>query len=456
MKIFRKAIPTIKKLKTGGTSLLLFDGKKDYAYQASLEDVQTALNAFAPVAESGSGGGWLIPETAFIQPGATGGTIGDGNAPFPTHTAAIAAGAMSFILLPGNYSEQFDLVSGASYYSYEGVTFVDGGITATTDQAGTKWLGNADFIGAFEMIHFNNSVDLVDVEVEFNEIEETGTTARGLNLQVGAVNLSSVSVKGKKFTGLGGNAHGVKVSGRLGGTVHIDEIYGDYSVVNSYAHDDSTLLISFNKLVVRDGGAAANLAQYKQAFISYNSTSTSNITLRGDIYNEVSALMASNGATVTAWTGNLGTITIEGDIYALNNRGILCTAGNIVHNGNLKSLDRAYVIDGAGKIDAVNSVVEQGKTCTIGGTGELSIINSTIKSTAVDHIIDVVANGAVVRITNSILEGTSGVCVEHGSTTSTIAFQGNVSSNLANSAFTDACSPTGFTQQTGLVAPSVV
>tara|TARA_R110002153_G_scaffold6071_1_gene27811 strand:+ start:5537 stop:6931 length:1395 start_codon:yes stop_codon:yes gene_type:complete len=464
MKIFRKAIPTIKKLKTGGTSLLLFDGKKDYAYQASLEDVQTALNAFAPVAESGSGGGWLIPETAFIQPGVTGGTVGDGNAPFPTHTAAIAAGANSFILLPGNYSEQFDLVSGASYYSYEGVTFVAGGITATTDQAGTKWLGNADFIGAFEMIYFNSSVDLVDVEIEFNEIEETAGAARGLTLKAGnfdtglnvPANLSSVSVKGKKFTGVGGNGYGLSVRGRLGGTIHIDEIYGDYSVISSYEHEDATLLISFNKLAVRNVGSAGNLAQYKQAFISYNSYATSNITLRGDIYNEVVSLMASNGATVTAWTGNLGTVTIEGDIYALNNRGILCTAGTIVHNGNLKSLDRAYVIDGAGKIDAVNSVVEQGKTCTIGGTGELSIINSTIKSTAVDHIIDVVTSTAVVRITNSILEGTSGVCVEHNATTPTIAFQGNVSSNLANSSFTDACSPTGFTQQTGLVAPSVV
>jgi len=457
MKIFRKSIPTIKKLKTGGTSLLLFDGNKDYAYQANLKDVQEALNAFAPAAEEAeeSTGGWLIPETAFILPGATGGVIGDGNDPFPTHAAAVTAGATSFVLLPGNYSELFDLVSGANYYSYEGVTFVAGGITATVNQDGTKWLGNADFIGNFQMLYFNSAVDLVDVEIEFNEIEETGSGGRGLTLKVGTTNLSNVSVKGNKFTGLGGNAYGIYLRGRLGGAININEIYGDYSVIDAFTHSNATLIISYNKLVLRDGGIGGNLPQYKHAFISYLSDATSNITLRGDIYNEVSTLMASNGAAVVSWTANLGTVTIEGDIYALNNRGIICTTGNVVHKGNLKSLDRAYVIDGTGKIDAVNSIVEQGKTCTIGGTGELVILNSTIKSTAADHIIDVVASGASVRITNSILEGTSGVCVEHNATTPTIAFQGSVSSNLANSAFTDACSPTGFTQQTGLVAPIV-
>jgi len=402
---------------------------------------------------AGGGSEWNVPGVAFLEPSASGGTIGDGNDPFPTHAAAVLAGATAFILLPGNYSEQFDLVSGASYYSYEGVTFVDGGITATANQTGTKWLGYADFVGNFQMIYFNDSVDLIDVEIEFNEIEETAGGARGLTLKAAAGgNLSNIKVKGKKFVGVGGNGYGIYLRGRLGGSISIDEIYGDYSVIDSFGHEDSTLLISYNKLVLRDGGAANNLQQYKQAFISYNSDATSNITLRGDIYNEVTALMGSNGATVTAWSGNAGTITIEGDIYALNNRSILCVSGSIVHKiGRIKSLNKAYEVT-AGKISANNNIIEQGTSSTVSGTGKLEISHTSVKSTTTDQIIDVAGNTSELRITNSILEGTSGLCVEHNAGTSVIAFQGNVSSNLANSALTDACSPTGFTQQTGLVA----
>ena len=399
--------------------------------------------------------GWNIPGVAFIDPSVNSGqgTIGDGNDPFSTHAAAVAAGATSFILLPGNYSEQFDLKSGASYYSYEGVTFVNGGITATTNQEGTKWLGYADFIGNFEMIYFNDSLDLVDVEIEFNEIEETGTAARGLTLKVAdaASNLSNVNIRGRKFIGLGGNAYGIYIRGRLGGSISIDEIYGDYSTIDAFQHENSTLVISYNKLVLRDGGAAGNLAQYKQAFIAYTSDADSNITLKGDIYNEVSSLVGSNGATVTTWSGSLGTIIIEGDIYSNNNRGVYNTGGNIIHRGSIESLDKAYEVT-AGKINSNGNIIEQGVSSTVSGTGKLEIGNSIVKSSTSDHILDVVGNTAELRITNSILEGTSGLCVEHNGGTSTIAFQGSVASNLANSALTDACSPTGFTQQTGLVA----
>jgi len=397
---------------------------------------------------------WSIPDTAFIEPGASGGTIGDGNDPFPTHAAAEAEGATSFILLPGNYTEQFDLVSGASYYSYEGVTFVNGGITANANQIGTRWLGNADFIGNFTSIYFNQSVDLIDVEIEFNEIEETGTSGR-FELRAGTTNLSNVTIKGKRYTALGGNAYGIYLRGRLGGTIHIDEIYGDYSVVNAFSHDNATLTVSYNKLTLRDGGAAGNtLPQYKQAFISYSSTASSKIILKGDIYNEVASLMASNGATVSTWLSSLGKIIINGDIYALNNRGIYNTGGTVEHNGQVKSLNLAWECT-AGSTIVKNSIANQAVSSIVSGTGKLEILDFAIKSTTSDHIIDVVGNTAELRISNSILEGSSGLCVEHNAGTSTIAFQGSVSSNLANSALTDACTPSGFTQQSGLVAPSI-
>jgi hypothetical protein len=397
---------------------------------------------------------WSIPDTAFIEPGASGGTIGDGNDPFPTHAAAIAEGATSFILLPGNYTEQFDLVSGASYFSYDGVTFVGGGITATTDQIGTRWLGNADFIGNFTSIYFNQSVDLIDVEIEFNEIEETGTSGR-FELKAGITNLSNVTIKGKRFTSVGGNAAGIYLRGRLGGTIHIDEIYGDYSVITAFSHDDATITLSYNKLTLRDGGTPGNsLPQYKQALISYSSTASSKIILKGDIYNDVSSLMGSNGATITTWLSGLGTVIIEGDIYTPNNRAVYNTGGNIILKGRIKSGDSAFQVAG-GKVDVIGCTVEQGTSSSVSDSGELWMSGTSVKSTTTDHIIDVVGNSAELRITDCILEGTSGLCVEHNAGTSTIAFQGSVSSNLANSTLTDACTPSGFTQQSGLIAPSI-
>ena len=53
MKLFRKAIPTLRNIKTIGSSLLLFDGKKNELYQASLADVSAKLAEFAPPVEAG-------------------------------------------------------------------------------------------------------------------------------------------------------------------------------------------------------------------------------------------------------------------------------------------------------------------------------------------------------------------------------------------------------------------
>jgi len=398
---------------------------------------------------------WSIPGIAFVDPDATGpGTLGNGNDPFSTVALAEASNPEAIFLLPGNYGETINIVSGRTYFSYPGVTFTSGGVRALVAQNGTKWLGYASFIANTQMVYLNQNVDLVDFEFEFDEIIETGTNARGLTLHGGTTNLSNIKITGNKFVGLGGNAYGIYLRNRLGGNINIREIYGDYAPINAFQHSNATLILNFDKAVVRDGGAGGNLADYSQTFISHGSDANSTIILNGDIYSEVTTLLGSNTAAVTTWSSALGKIIINGDIYALNNRGIYSTGGTVEHNGKIKTLNLACQCAG-GVIIAKNSVINQAVSSIVSGTGKLELLDSSVKSTTSDQIIDVIGNTAELRISNSILEGTSGLCVEHNAGTSTIAFQGNVSSNLANSALTDACSPTGFVQQTGLVAPTI-
>lgn len=399
---------------------------------------------------------WNMPGVAFVDPvngDNNTGNVGDGNKPYSTVSAAILAGPDAIFLLPGNYSETINLTSGMTYFSYPGVTFVSGGLRAISTQEGTKWLGYSSFIGDFQMIYFNNSVDLIDFTIEFDEIIETGTSAaRALVLYGGTTNLSTVNVKGRKLNAKAANAHGLYVRNRLGGSITIDEIISDYGTINAFAHDNAELEITFKKAIVRDGGFAGNLANYSQVFISYISTATSKIILNGDMYNEVASLQASNGATVTTWLNCLGTVIINGSIFANVNRGIYNTGGNIILRGSLNTSDLA-VQSAAGNTSFEGSNITQGKSSLLSGTGKTWLSGCQVNSTAVDHIIDVTANINELYVHNTVLEGSAGLCVEHNATTATIGFA-NTSSNLANSALTDAYTPSGFLQQTGITTPN--
>lgn len=432
-------------------SFLVSDELNKKIYKVSKKEVETYLDINSQVTSESK---WLIPGVAFVDPSANGpGTLGDGNDPFKTVALAEASGPDAVFLLPGNYSETINLSSGMLYFSYPGVTFVDGGLRAISDQEGTKWLGYSSFIGDFQMIYLNSAVDLIDLTIEFDEIIETGTNAaRALVLYGGTTNLSTVNVKGKKLNAKAANAHGLYVRNRLGGSITIDEIISDYSTINAFAHDNAELEITFKKAVVQDGGFAGNLASYSQVFISYLSTATSKIILNGDMYNEVATLQASNGATVTTWLTCLGTVIINGSIFANANRGIYNTGGNIILRGSLNTSDLA-VQSTAGNNSFEGSNITQGKSSLLSGTNKTWLSGCQVNSTATDHIIDVTANANELYVHNTVLEGSAGLCVEHNGTTATIGFA-NTSSNLANSALTDAYTPTGFLQQTGLTTPN--
>lgn len=403
---------------------------------------------------STGGGSWTIPGVAFVDPLATGiGVVGDGNSPFSTVALALAEAPDAIFLLPGNYSETVNLSSGMTYYSYPGVTFVNGGLRVAENQDGTKWLGYSEFIGNFFQVYLNANFSMENMYLEFDHIEETGTGSRCLYVDPDS-NASNVVIKVRRdIISFGGNGHGVRFQNNANVNLSVDgEISGSYSPL-------STIFLSGKCIVncptVRctDGGFAGNVAGFKAAIWNQLSSGGS-FVVNADVVQETSGV--SGGTTSGLYTDGSGDVTINGAINAGALRGVVnASTGNVVINGNVESTGTRAFEATNGSMVFKSIVISQATTSAMSGSSIVWVNGCQVNSSATDHIIDVTSNSNELYIHNTVLQGTSGLCVEHNATTATIGFA-NARSNLSNSALTDAYSPTGFLQQTGITTPTFI
>jgi hypothetical protein len=407
---------------------------------------------------------WDVPGVAFVDPlaGVGAGTVGDGNDPFPSVSAADEENPDAIFLLPGNYSETVSLSSGMTYFSYPGVTFVDGGLRADVAQDGTRWLGYASFIGNYRMIYFkdNEGQALENMEIEFDVIEETGSASRCILIDPDE-EACNIVMKGRKVTSFGGNGHGIRLQDNANVDLFVTEgIYGPYGPLNTF-NLTGTCTVNTPKIVATDRGFGGNVAGFKAAVWNQLS-SGGTLIVNGDVIQETTPTIAgaaSTGNVASAvHSSGSGNVIINGTVDGGQQRGISHIAtGYTIVNGNVKSAgDHAFEAT-AGSLLIESSSVFQNESSILSGTGKVWLNGCQVFSEATDHIIDVTNNSNELYIHNTVLEGSSdsALCVEHNETTATIGFSGT-SSNLANSALTDAYSPTGFVQQTGIRTPDFI
>ena len=403
---------------------------------------------------------WEVPGVAFVDPLASGsGTLGDGNDPFSTVALAEASSPDAIFLLPGNYSETVNLVSGMTYFSYPGVTFVNGGLRVAENQDGTRWLGYSKFIGNFFQVYLNADFSMENMYFELDEITETGSGSRCIYVKPFANNSNIVIKVRGKVTSYGGNGHGIRFQDNANVDLFVEEgIYGPYGPLNTF-NLTGTCTVNTPKIVGTDGGFAGDVAGFKAAVWNQLS-SGGTLIVNGDVIQETTPTIAgaaSTGNVASAvHSSGSGNVIINGTVDGGQQRGISHIAtGYTIVNGNVKSAgDHAFEAT-AGNLLIESSSIFQNESSILSEAGKVWLNGCQVFSEATDHIIDVTANTNELYVHNTVLEGTAGVCVEHNATTATIGFSGTTS-NLANSALTDAYSPTGFVQQTGVRTPDFI
>lgn len=438
-------------------SFLVSDELSKKIYKVSKKEVETYLNIDNEITVENT---WLIPGVAFVDPTATGtGVLGDGNSPFNTVALAEASGPDAVFLLPGNYSETINLISGMIYFSYPGVTFVGGGLRVAENQDGTKWLGYSSFVGNFQQVYFNADFAMENMYMEFDHIEETESSARCLYVKPFTNNSNIVIKVRKDIISYGGNGHGVRFQDNANVNLTVEgEIKGSYGPLNTF-NLTGTCVVNCPVIRATDGGFAGDVAGFK-ASVWNQLSSGGTLTINGDVIQETTPTIAgaaSTGNVASAvHSSGTGNVIINGTVNGGQQRAIShISTGYTIINGNVKSEgDHAFEAT-AGNLLIQGSSIFQNESSILSGTGKVWLDGCQVFSEATDHIIDVTANTNELYVHNTVLEGNSGVCVEHNATTATIGFSGT-SSNLANSALTDAYSPTGFLQQTGIRTPNFI
>jgi hypothetical protein len=350
-----------------------------------------------------------------------------------------------------------------TYYSYPGVTFVDGGLRVAENQDGTKWLGYSSFIGEFRQVYLNGDFSMENMYMEFDHIEETGSdtgsSARCLYVKPFANNSNIVIKVRKDIISWGGNGHGVRFQDNANVNLTVEgEIRGPYGPLNTF-NLTGKCVVNCPLIRATDGGFGGDAAGFKAAVWNQLS-SGGTLTVNGAVLQETTPTIggaASGGNIASAvHSSGSGNVIVNGTVNGGQQRAIShIGTGYILVNGIVHS-DNAHAFEvTAGELVLESCLITQNTSSVLSGTGKTWLNGCQVNSQATDHIIDVTANANELYVHNTVLEGDSGLCVEHNATTATIGFADG-RSNLANSALTDAYSPTGFLQQTGIQTPEIL
>jgi hypothetical protein len=345
------------------------DGTKLGTAAPYVEDKNTALMAF----------------TAFVNPNIGNDStaeVGDANLPFATVTAAQNQSGYVY-LTPGNYNETIYLRSSCTYYSPLGVKFIGGGLRCNTLISKTQWLGHADFYGNFFAIYLNGC-ELRDCTIEFNRITTFGSSSRSIFISaVGTT--TSVDIKGVSVDAYGANAHGVRFQGTISGTCTITEFVRCYYSTLVFGFSGIPLIGKFvfncPKIILRNGGFAGNLAQYKHCIYFIDSDPNTDVTVNGNCYSEMAFTMGSTSGAISTLSGAVagGILKFNGNVYSQSLKAIRnIFAMTMVINGDINSDAQAFVL-GVDSITIVkDSTILHFITNTVGSNAILYLYNSTL------------------------------------------------------------------------------
>ena len=345
------------------------DGTKLGTAAPYVEDKNTALMAF----------------TAFVNPNIGNDStaeVGDANLPFATVTAAQNQTGYVY-LTPGNYNETINLRSACTYYSPLGVKFIGGGLRCTTLISKTQWLGHADFYGNFFAIYLNGC-ELRDCTIEFNRITTLGGSSRSIFISaVGTT--TSVDIKGVSVDAYGANAHGVRFQGTMSGTCTITEFVKCFYSTLVFGFSGIPLIGKFvfncPKIILRNGGFAGNLPQYKQCIYFIDSDPNTDVTVNGNCYSEMAFTMGSTSGAISTLSGAVagGILKFNGNVYSQSLKAIRnIFAMTMVINGDINSDAQAFILSTSSITIVKNSTITHFVTNNLASTAQLFLYNSSL------------------------------------------------------------------------------
>lgn len=404
----------------------------------------------------------LMPFTAFVSPqygDDNTGVVGDANKPFAT--VGFAQDQTTYIYLtPSNYSETIFLKSGKTYYAPFGVKFISGGLRCNTLISKTKWLGHADFYGNFFAIYLLGG-EYRDVTIEFNSITTLGASSR--SLYVDAVGTTTnIDIKGVYIDAYGANAHGVRFQGVVTGSCTISNFvrcpYGTVAFGFSGKPLIGKFVFNCPKIILENGGFVGNLPQYKQAVFVIDADPQTDITVNGDIYNQMTSVMGSVSGSISTLSGAVsgGVLKFNGNIYSGALIGVRNQMDfNIIVKGDIESTsDRAFLSTQNSQLTIKGSTIKTFNASLVSANAKVFISDSEFYCSKIGgHIIQHTTLGARLYLT-SVNGETNGVGLFiWTNAVATIGGLINCVSNRANDgAFTNLYTvPNGFTVEPNLI-----
>ena len=387
--------------------------------------------------------------------------------------AAVALGSSIPILIhlrPGQYNEGMVFRNNVYYYADKGVVFYTMGAydTFSDQQAVSGLFGYAKF-RASANIQLNYGCTIT---MEFDSVDTTSLFGfyQITNSQLTYnpnINITCNSLKTDAT-----NGYGCTTRGKVNLTVNVKEfIRSPYNVFDVRAQAGTpytgNLNINCPKIILEDGGAYGNNAAYKTCYVSTAVAATSIVTIKGDLYNEVSSttFIGSLSACISDWTTSNGyTLRFKGNIYAGTQRGILNNSGSKqLIQGNISTTSIVASVS-AGNTQIKNSTIVRGDStdtnaiigvgaanlylndCTIyngdaaGGFNTISLTSASSR---------VYANNVVSQHATAADFFMSGIA---GSSAGMI----NVQATRPNNSITSLYTATGFTQEANLIVPQYI
>jgi hypothetical protein len=339
-------------------------------------------------------GAWDMPGVAFVSPSQGDNStaeIGNGNKPFETITAAANSGASEVYLLPDEYNESHVLVKRVTYYSYPGVVFKSGTLSAlNVTLVKTKWLGYSEFENTSNIDLRPESAS--EFVLEVRRMATTGNT--GLFFQ--ATNASDAVFNLGTLDCIVGNtaAPTYSIRGALKAIINIDKIVGYYKTLNLRALTED-VVININEAILLEGGPYGNAGGFKSC-LSIEACSSivteKSITVNIKRAQSLCATVTNDGiVAISSMPGNWKVFVNIDYAESLANPLIRVNANNINSASTVtikagKSIqNRAINFTGLGPLHVKNSTFEQALSSIVTSSilylSEVSIYNSGLEST---------------------------------------------------------------------------
>jgi hypothetical protein len=361
-------------------------------------------------------------------------------------------------LRAGYYSASIVLVNNVDIYCEPGVVIY--GVVQDTSAVVSNFLGYASFLN-----YPLNSLSLTyssTVNFEFDTIQSSG---RAMYIGGTGGNTPTVRIKGNYiYCTTNGTGHGITL--RNNSNVYMDisrGIEAIHSTIEFRTHGGDFVL-NCPKIYLGTGNIYGG--NYKQAFIFYSTTSTSNIIINGDVVNKDTIYYGGISGMITFWGSCPGSVIVNGNVYGRGTIGVYgnnTTNGKFTMNGSVFSDIEPGALVGSGEYYFKNGTHGMPSSATtvsrlhyIGSSAKVYFSNVMMYNDVVDgNTLHVDSTTCSVSIFNSLstTAGSAGEIISATTSGATIMIHNTRSNKPLSAILIDTLSPTGLIVDSNLIIP---